>query len=339
MKTTIADIALRAGVSKATVSRVLNDKAEGVGAETRQKIKDLIIEMDFEPSGFARSLATGKSRALGLVVPDIADPFCPLLIRGIENALAKAGYGLFLCDSNRDIAREKDHIRRLLERRVDGIILNSTLSDCDCQLDLLEKRAIPYVLLDRMIETRAGGSGVYVDNRKGAKTAAGYLLSGRTKHLLFLNGPESLFISRLRRDGVDEACREHGIAPEAVIHLEGDYTAESGERIIDAFLAAHPGKPPFDAIFAANDLMAIGAMLALKSRGIRIPEDVELIGFDDVAPARYVDPPLSTIAQPAFEMGKKSAELLLGMIGGKKPRKRVIVMEPSLVLRGSTGQQ
>jgi len=336
MKTTIADIARQAGVSKATVSRVLNDKVEGVGAETRKKIKDLISEMEFEPSGFARSLATGKSRALGLVIPDIADPFYPLLIRGIENALAKAGYGLFLCDSNRDIAREKDHIRQLLERRVDGIILNSTLSDCDCQLDLLEKRSVPYVLLDRIIETRPAGAGVYVDNKKGAKIAVDHLLSGKTRRLLFLNGPESLYISRLRREGVEEACREHGIKAETVIQLEGDFTAESGERALDAFFASNGDKPRFDAIFSANDLMAIGAMLSLKRRGIRIPEDVEIIGFDDVAPARYMDPPLSTIAQPAFEMGKKSAELLLQLIGGKKPRKRVIVMEPALVLRGTT---
>ena len=130
-------------MSKATVSRVLNENASGVGAETRARVKALIEKMDFAPSGFARGLATGKSRSVGLVIPDVADPFYPLLIRGIEDALRSRGYGLFLCDSDRDIDKEKEHLRLLLEKRVDGVILSSTISDCDCQLDLTGPPSIP----------------------------------------------------------------------------------------------------------------------------------------------------------------------------------------------------
>ena len=170
--TTIADIAKAAGVSEATVSRVLNERAEGVGAETRKRVKGIIEQMQFEPCGVARGLATGKSRSIGLVIPDVADPFFPLLIRGIEDALRCHGYGLFLCDSDRDFRKEQENVRMLLEKRVDGVIINSTLSDCDAQLDLLEKRAVPYVLLDRIIELRPLGAGVYVDNWMGARMAA-----------------------------------------------------------------------------------------------------------------------------------------------------------------------
>ena len=333
MRTTIADIAKEAGVSKATVSRVLNGKAEGVGKETRLRVKALIEQMDFEPCGVARGLATGKSCSIGLIVPDIADPFCPLLIRGIEAALRRRGYGLFLCDSDQDIRREEEHVRMLLEKRVDGVILNSTISASDHQLDLLDKRAVPYVLLDRLIEARPSGAGVFVDNRKGARLATELLLRDGARRLLFINGPEELSVSKLRKAGVEDACRDLGVAPAAVLCGNGDYSVESGERITETFLGSGSR---FEAVFAANDRMAVGAMRALKRHGIRIPEEIEIVGFDDVELARLVEPPLTTVAQPAFEMGRKSAELLLRLIDGNKPRKRTIVLEPALVLRGTT---
>jgi LacI family transcriptional regulator len=322
MRTTIADIAREAGVSEATVSRVLNERAEGVGAATRARVKEVMARMEFEPCGVARGLATGKSRSVGLVIPDVADPFFPLLIRGIEDVLHRRGYGLFLCDSNLDIAREEEHVRMLLEKRVDGVILNSTLSDCDCQLDLLEKRSVPCVMLDRCIEVRPGGAGV----------------QGGARQLLFVNGPEQLSVCKLRRQGMEDAWREAGRDPAAIRHGSGDYSVESGERVAEAHLddPGLPGGKPFDAVFAANDRMAIGAMRAIKRRGWRIPEEIEVVGFDDVEPARLVEPPLTTVAQPAFAMGRKSAELLLALIDGRKPRQRMIVMEPALVLRGTT---
>ncbi len=341
MRATIADIAKEAGVSKATVSRVLNERVEGVGPETRLRVKAVMDRLDFEPCGVARGLATGKSLSVGLVVPDIADPFFPLLIRGIEDALRSEGYGLFLCDSGLDIAKEKDHVRMLLEKRVDGVILNSTLSDCDCQLDLLERRSLPYVLLDRPIEARPSAAGVYTDNRGGARMAAEFLLGGGARRLLFVNGPAGLSVSKSRRAGVEDACRGRGLSPSALLHGEGDYSVESGERAVEALLGP-PGatrgafRLPFDAIFAANDRMAIGAMRSLRRRGIGVPESVEVVGFDDVEAAHLVEPPLTTIAQGAFAMGRESALLLLRLIAGARPRKRTIVIEPSLVIRGTT---
>jgi LacI family transcriptional regulator len=336
MKTTIADIAKEAGVSKATVSRVLNEREEGVGLETRLRVKAIMEMREFEPCGVARGLATGKNRSVGLVIPDIADPFFPLLIRGIEEALHHRGYSLFLCDSDRDFNRETEHLRVLLEKRVDGVILSSTDSNTDLQLDLLDKRSVPYVLLDRMIETRPSMAGVFSDNRKGARIAAAFLLKSDPRRLLFINGPEELSVSKLRKAGVEDALRLKGLDPASILCVNGDYSVESGERRVDALFGSGLESPGFDAVFAANDRMAIGAMRALKRRGFRIPENIEVVGFDDIETARLVEPPLTTVAQPAFEMGRESAELLLGLIDGKKPARRTIVLEPVLVVRKTT---
>ena len=336
MKTTIADIAKLAGVSKATVSRVVNERPEGVGTETRARVKVVIEQAGFQVSGVARGLATGKSRSVGLIIPDIANPFFPMMVRGIQAALHPRGYSLFLCDSDRDIGKEKEHVRVLLEKHVDGVILSSTQSDCDCQLDLLDARSVPYVLLDRIIEARADGAGVYVDNRMGARMAADYLFAGGCRRLLFLNGPEDLSLSKLRGMGVQDACRGRGADQASIRYLYGDYSVAGGEAALDAALEAAAGIPDFDAVFAGNDMMAIGAMRSLKRHGIRIPEEVEVVGFDDVEGASLVDPPLTTVAQPAFRMGRGSAELLLSLMDGMKPPKPTIVMEPVLVVRGTT---
>ena len=335
MKTTIADIAKEAGVSKATVSRVWNEQADGVGAQSRLRVKSIIQRMEFEPCGVARGLATGRNRSIGLVVPDIADPFFPLLIRGIEDSLRQRGIGVFLCDSDKDIVKEKEHLRILLEKRVDGVILSSTISDSDSQLDLLDKREVPYVLLDRMIEARPSMAGVFLDNRKGARIATEYLLSGGPQGFLFINGPEELAISRLRRMGVEDAFAAQGRDSGGIIQRTGDYSVESGERVVDELLRVSPRKI-FQAVFAANDRMAIGALRVLKRQGIRVPSDVEVVGFDDIEIARLVDPALTTVAQPAFAMGRESAELLLGLMEGKNPHQRIFVMEPNLVVRETT---
>lgn len=335
MRPTISDIAHEAGVSLATVSRVVNDKAEGVGAATRQRVKDVIARRGYAPCGVARGLATGRSRAVGVLVPDIADPFFPLVIKGAESALRSLGYGVFLCDSDRDVIKEEEHVRILLEKRVDGVLVGATASDGARQLALLEGRGVPYVLLDREVDERAAAPGVFVDNRAGAARAAGYLLDGGARRLCFLNGPAGLATTRLRQAGVEDALRARRRDPAEVVHASGDYSVASGEAAIDALLAGRR-RPPFDAIFAANDRMAIGALRALERRGLRVPEDVELVGFDDIELATLVEPPLTTVAQPAFEMGRRSAELLLRLIAGERPRRRTLVLQPEFVVRGTT---
>jgi LacI family transcriptional regulator len=337
MKITIADIAEKAGVSKATVSRVLNDRPEGVGRETRERIQAILRETGFQPSGVARGLATGKSRSVGLIIPNIANPFYPLLVRGVEEALNRSGYSLFLCNSGCDIVKEKEHVRILMEKGVDGIIVDSAESDCDCQLELLEERGVPFVLLDRLIEGRPNQVGVFVDNRQGARLAAEHLCARADCRLVFLNGPPDLSQSKLRRAGVEDVWRARGLPASALTIIDGDYSLEGGYQLTDGLLTGGSnGKLPFNALFACNDLMAVGAVRALKQRGIRVPEQVEVIGFDDIELARFVEPPLSTVSQPALEMGARSVELLLRLIAGKRPRPKTLVLMPRLVLRETT---
>jgi LacI family transcriptional regulator len=339
MKITIADIARRAGVSKATVSRVLNNRAEGVGPETRLRIQDILKETGFQPSGFARGLATGKSASVGVIIPDIANPYYSLLVRGAEDTLKKAGYSLFLCNSDHDITKEKDYVSVLIEKGVDGIILDSAESDCDCQLELLDDASIPYILIDRIIEDPLKYAGVYVDNVEGGRRAAEVLLSRPGSSMVFINGPIEWSQSRLRQEGVEEAVRQIGLPNTSVEVLYGDYSIESGRILTDDCVKRHrtpDGNLTFTGIFTANDLMAFGALRALKQAGIAVPEQVEVIGFDDIEMAELMDPPLSTVSQPAIEMGKQSAHILLQMMTGKKLRQKTVTLNTRLVLRGTT---
>jgi LacI family transcriptional regulator len=258
----------------------------------------------------------------------------------VEDVLNRAGYSLFLCNSDGDITKEKDYVRVLMEKGVDGVILNSAVSDCDCQLDLLEDQQVPYVLLDRIIEGQTQ-FGVFLDNREGARLAARHLLAQKDCRLIYLNGPAEHSQSKLRLAGLEDVLREKGLALHSIRILQGDDSILSGKTLIgEALDSRQPNASadslPFNAIFACNDLMAIGAMQALKQHSIKVPEDVQLIGFDDIELAQLVEPALSTVSQPTFEMGSKSAELLLYLINGKKPRTKTVTLKPALVLRGTT---
>lgn len=339
-KLTITDIARLAGVSKATVSRVLNNRAEGVGAQKRAQILKLVEETGFQPCSTARCLATGESRSIGLVIPDITNPFYPLLVRGAERRLNECGYSLFLCNTDRSLATEEAYVRVLIEKRVDGVILDSAGSMHDAHVRLLEDNGIPIVLLDRAIGHRTSRYGVFVDNQRGAFEAAAHLLRRDDCRLLFLNGPAELSQSIERRAGVEEAARLAG-ATDRLRVLEGDFSVDSGFRLVAGALAetqtaAKSTPAAFNAVFAANDVMAIGALRALKQCGIPVPQEVEVMGFDDIELAGMVDPPLSTVSQPTLEMGTASADLLLRLIGGEKPRRKAVIMVPQLVLRGTT---
>ncbi len=340
-KLTISDVAARAGVSKATVSRVLNKRLDGVGRETRERIEKALDEAGFQPSAPARNLSAGRSRSVGLVIPDIANPFFPPMVGGAEQALVAAGYSLVLCNSRRDVAKEEGYIRILIEKGVDGVILDSTGSPNDSQVRLLADAGIPFVLLDRLIGRRAAHFGVFVDNRLGARQAVEHLLTREGCSLVFINGPADLSHSIERRAGVEAAFADSGLPRERLRIVHGDYTLEGGRRAIAELVGSGDGvapepRLPFNAVFAANDMMAFGALRALRHVGVGVPDEVEVVGFDDVEFARFAEPPLTTVAQPAKEMGAAGAELLLQLIAGIKPRHKTVVMTPSLVLRGTT---
>ena len=335
---TIADIAARAGVSKTTVSRVLNDRAEGVGAATRARIRAILDQTGFQPSAMARGLATGSSRSVGLIVPDVANPFDPLLISGAERTLNEAGYSLLLCNTGSDPAKQGECIRLLIDKRVDGVILDSVGLQAEAQVRLLEREGVPVVLLDCRIGRRAQRHGVFLDNRHGVRLAMEFLFRRPNRRLVFISGPPDASQSVERRESVEALAREWGLDGDRLTTLEGDFTIERGCRLMSEAIRGRGGRrpPPFNAVFAANDMMALGALKALRQAGVSVPGEVEVIGYDDIPFARLLDPPLSTVAQPTREMGAASAELLLRLIAGETPRPKTVVMKPRLVLRGTT---
>jgi LacI family transcriptional regulator len=335
-KLTIADIAARAGVSKATVSRVLNDRAEGVGAPTRARIRAILDATGFQPSAMARGLKTGQSRSIWLIVPDVTNPFHPLLVSGAEQALSAAGYSLFLCNTGSDPAKQGDYVRVLIDKRVDGVILDSVGFDAEAQVRLLEREGVPVVLLDSAIGGRTRRYGVFLDNDYGVREAMKFLFRRKDRRLAFISGPPNVSQSVERRDSVEALAREWGLDQERLTVLDGDFTQERGCRVVGDLLRAPGGRSRFNAVFAANDMMALGALKALRQADVSVPSEVEVIGYDDIPFARLLDPPLSTVAQPAREMGAASADLLLRLIAGEKPRRKTVVMKPRLVLRGTT---
>lgn len=334
MKVTISDIARMANVSKATVSRVINDKPEGVGKEMREKILRLVEENNYQPSVIARSLVTKKTKTIGLIIPDITNPYFPQLVRGAEDYANRNKYHIFLCNSDKDVKKEKEYLKAFIEKSVDGVILTSNISATDAmQYEMLKKNNIPCVLLDRYVEYKSYKAGVFLDNIKGAYMATEYLLKqGHTK-IAFVTGPLEVTTSVNRLKGYEKACNDRGIRIDNDLVMEGDYLMESGYRHILNLL--EKGRE-FTAVFAGNDMMAIGAMKALKSKNIKIPEEVEIIGFDNIEFSQMVEPALTTVAQPAYEMGAKGAELLIKLVEGKKLKMKNIYMEPELIIRGTT---
>ncbi len=333
MKYTISDIAKMANVSKATVSRVINNKPEGVGKETRENILKIIEESGFQPSMVARGLVTKKTKSIGLIITDIDNSFYPQLVRGAEDYANKLGYSLFLCNSANNPEKEKEYIKVFLEKSVDGVILSSSMNETSYHYNILESKNTPLVVLDRCIDGDHYDASVFFDNFRGAYIAVNYLINNGHKNIAFISGPKSLVISQNRLRGYRMALEERNIKVKEDIIVEGDFQFESGYKRAAELI--DQGKE-FTAIFAGNDLMAIGSIKALKSRNIKIPDQVEIIGFDNVDISRFIEPQLSTIGQPAYEMGVRGAEQLIKLIEGKKIVNKNIILEPELILRETT---
>ncbi len=333
MGSTINDIARLANVSKATVSRVINNKSEGVGEETKKKILRIIAELNYQPSLIARGLVTKRTNSLGLVIPDIANPFFPQLARGAEDTALQYGYNLFLCNSDNSLEKEEKYLRAFIEKSVDGVILASSMSKSAFQCQMLKEAQIPYVLLDRYIEGSEPGMGVFLDNRAGAYRATDYLLKNGHRRIAFISGPFALMTGWHRFQGFQMAHCDQGVEMDYNLIREGDYQFASGKELIEQLLDAGES---FSAVFAGNDMMAIGAYKALKQHRISVPEEVEIIGFDNIELASLIEPALSTVAQPTYEMGVLGAEMLIRVIEGQTVPEKSIYLKPELLLRETT---
>lgn len=307
MSIRLKDISKEAGVDVATVSRALNG-SYGVHKDTRAKVLAVAKRLNYRANLMARGLAVGKSHMLGLLVPDIGNPFVTEVVRGAEDAAYAAGYQILLCNSYLDSAREVQYMRSLLDKRVDGILMHSvqTLSK-DAVKELVGSR-VPVVLLSRP-PNASTFSGVCVNHFEGGALAGQHLVELGHRRIALLNGPRDHgnFVEQARGFTKAITSRNPNMTP---IVLHGAPSYEGGYQMAKKLLAQDTR---VTAIFAANDVTAFGIARAISEAGLRIPGDISLIGFNDVELANIVSPPLTTIHQPKYEMGQAAVEILLSL--------------------------
>ncbi len=330
-RVTMADVAREAGVSLMTVSRVVNNKGE-VSESTKQRILEVIERLGYRPSGIARSLATSRTGTIGLIVPDISNPFFADLAKGVEKVAYSEGYNVFLCSTEEDPRRELKVLESLAEYRVDGVLLCSSRLD---EKHLVDALGFFYsaVLVNRALESEALSVGtVMVDDVHGGMIATHHLLDGGRQRVAFLAGPETSHSGRNRFKGYKRALQDAGMpyVPDLVVHC--DSNVNGGYQATKDLLSFHP---EVDAIFCYNDLVAVGALRACEETGVKVPDDVSIVGFDDIMLAGLVTPSLTTCRVQREEVGERSAEMLLEQMGGCSGKCKTAVFTPELVVRNS----
>ncbi|KQL35114.1 LacI family DNA-binding transcriptional regulator [Psychrobacillus sp. FJAT-21963] len=330
-KLTIKDIAREAGVSITTVSRVLNNKEEGMSKETREKVLAVMQEANFQPNKLARGLVTKRSSMLGLIVPNISNPFFPELCRGAEDEANKRNYSLIICNSDDQLQKEENYLRLLKEQQVDGILLSSKNRLSQTSKVLLQSGKVPYVLFDRGEEANKQ-SGVFLDNERGGYLAGKHLTDLGHTQIACMTGPSEILNSQQRLSGFQRALMEASIEIPPSLILVGGFQMDKAYQVAKEFL----NNNTVTAIFAANDLMACGIYQAAHEIGIQIPEQLSIVGFDDISLVSALIPKLTTVRQDTYGMGRKAIELLINEI--EKKESEAIVFEPTLIVRESTKQ-
>jgi len=311
-----------------TVSRVLNGSSS-VRVEIRQAVERLLKESNYQK----RSISSPKkymSGTIGLVVPDIANPYFTLLIKGIENTVRLFRLSLVLCDSENDTRLEDQIVANLLRAGISGLVLVPARTGGDSLIHHLVEREFPVVFLDRTPKRNHRISSVTADNSAGAYQAARYLISLGHRNILYLAGSTESSTEIARRDGFEKAIAEQKLKSDDLLHADGDYDWDRAYAEVTALLDA---RRSFSAVFATNDIMALGAMQALQEHDLKVPEHTSVIGFDDIPFSKLVS--LTTVAQHPYEMATRAARLLLDIIEKRVPGPQSLVLMPSLMIRGS----
>lgn len=333
---TIHDVARAAHVHPSTVSRALNG-GPGVTLrpETRARVLAAASRLGYRPSGVARSLRLRRTLTLGMLVPDIANPFFPRVIKGAEEAARERGYSLVLCDTADLPEREAEYLRVLREREVDGLLIASSRM-ADATIGALRAEGFPFVLVNRGART-SDDLAVLVDNEAGIAEAVAHLAALGHRRVAHLAGPQTTTTGVERADGFRAAVRAHGLDPDPALVVEvAAFDEGAGRRQARAVLALDR-RPT--AIVAANDLIAIGALRAAREAGLRVPRDLSLVGFNDIPDAELIEPPLTTVRVPQEEMGARAAALLVARLAGDEIREPRIVLPARLVVRSSTADR
>lgn len=332
MAATIDDVAREAGVSISTVSHVING-TRFVADPTKERVLGAIELLRYEPSSVAQSLKRDKSQAIGLLITDISNPFFTSLVRGVEDVASQAGYSVILCNTDEDPHKELSYLRVLRRKRVDGILLAPT-GTRQPYLDALVEAGFPVVCIDRLSPGHACDA-VLVENVAGAHAAVEHLIRLGHRRVGVISGLAPVGTSSERLEGYRQALRAHDLAEDPRLVREGNSRLDGGYRRMLELLDL--STPP-TAVFTTNNLMTLGALAALQARGVRVPDDLAVVGFDDFEWAVVLRPRLTTVAQPTYEIGTTAANLLLERVEKRSddPPRRV-VLATRLLVRESCG--
>jgi LacI family transcriptional regulator len=332
--TTMKRIAAELGVSVTTVSKVLNEQPD-IGPATRARVLDKVAQLGYRPNAVARSLSLRRTHTLGVVIPDLMHSFFVEIVAGIETVMSAHGYGLLLCSSGEDLKKERSELEMLRARQVDGIVLAT--AHVSGNTDVLKQIAAlgcALVMIDRDDHPRVRCHRVLTDDEEVGRLAVAHLLDHGRRRIAHIGGPP-IQHARRREEGYAKALRARGIEPDPSLVIRAGFMEADGYGAMRQLLDV---RPPVDAVFAANDPAAIGAMKAIWEAGLRVPQDVAVVGAGDVAHGDLLRVPLTTVAWSKEDLGRRAAELLLAQIGARTagPHERVVI-PPRLVARESSG--
>jgi LacI family transcriptional regulator len=335
MRATLKDIAKRTGFSVSTISRVLHDSSKKykISEATRQKIKKTAEDLGYRPNTLARGLRLQRTNEIGIVIPDISNPFFSAFVKSFATELRRVGYNFIVYESDETIALERASIKSLLEKRVDGLIVASVGQDFSHLLKLCES-GVPLVTVDRCFEELDVDS-VSVDNVKGTMLAVNHLIGEGHRRIAFIRGLEGTYASEARLHGYKLALKQAGVAIDDRLIVGDDFRSMNGYVETKLLLKMDP--PP-TAIFTAGDLIALGALEACREGGARIPGDISLVTFDDPVFASYLSPALTAVEQPIAKMAEMAVAMLCRRIRTPEEPRRHVLLEPKLNIRNSVAR-
>lgn len=332
----IVEVARRAGVSVTTASRVINNSSHPVKEATRARVLKAMEELNFRPSALARAMITKRTQIVGVIVGDSSDPYFSVIIRGIEDVARKHGYLVIICNSERNPDVEYNYLSLMRDYRVDGLIFaGGSLKDeraLERVMSALEELREACVAIVALNPHLFPAPQVSIDNVAAAREMAEYLLELGHRRIAYVDGPAEITTSALRLRGYREALEAAGVPFDPGLVWPGDYTFESGLDAADRFVA---GAPRPSAIFVSNDQMAIGTIAGLRRAGVVVPNDVSVAGLDDIPTVRYIEPPLTTIEVPLYQLGAHGMQTVLALLDGE-PVESVSYLPHRLIVRHST---
>lgn len=329
MKVTIKDIAKKADVSVTTVSRVLNNKPD-VGDDTRAKILKIIDELNYNPNSVARGLVMQKTHTIGLIIPDISNPFFPQVARAVEDKAQKLGYSVIFFNTDNNLEREKKAVELFQSKQVDGLIVSLSLGN-ESVLKTLKAADYPVVQIDRSVSDRLYPL-VSIDNQSSAYQLVEYLIKKGHRKIAHISGDLNTTTAQTRLKGYKKALKDNKLVLNDDYIISGDYSQQSGLKAMGKLLdlAERP-----TAVFAANDLSAAGAYKAIFAAGLKIPQDIAVAGHDDIDIASLLRPELTTMKQPKYDLGEKALTVLMEMIENNKFDLKDQILETNLIIRES----